>query len=181
IEEIRRKDIRIGDTVVVEKAGEIIPQVVRVVMEKRPKASKPMEPPGKCPECGGAVEQEGPKLFCVNPECPAQFREKLKWFVGRDQMDIDGMGEKLVDQLIDAGLVRHFADVFTLTGEKLLELERMGEKSADNLLAGIEISKGRGLARVLAGLGIRHIGTSAAKTIAKHFSNASALLDASVE
>ncbi|HVP72642.1 MAG TPA: NAD-dependent DNA ligase LigA, partial [Phycisphaerales bacterium] len=183
IEEIHRKDIRIGDTVIIEKAGEIIPQVVSVVLDKRPKgaASKPMEPPKKCPACGGVVEQEGPKLFCTNPECPAQFRERLKWFVGRGQMDIDGMGEKLVDQLVDAGLVKHFADVFTLKREQLLELERMGEKSADNLLAAMEEARGRGLARVLAGLGIQHIGVTAAKTIASHFPDADALLRASAD
>lgn len=183
IEEIHRKDIRIGDTVVIEKAGEIIPQVVSVVMEGRPKSGGPkkMEPPTKCPACGAPVEQEGPKLFCSNPECPAQFRERLKWFVGRGQMDIDGMGEKLVDQLVDAGRVAHFADVFAITREQLLELERMGEKSADNLLAAIEDAKSRGLARVLAGLGIRHIGTAAAKTLAAHFRDADALLAAKVE
>jgi DNA ligase (NAD+) len=181
IEEIRRKDIRIGDTVVIEKAGEIIPQVVKVVTDKRPRGSKPVEPPTKCPACDGTVEQEGPKLFCVNPECAAQFREKLKWFVGRDQMDIDGLGEKLVDHLCDADLVHHFADIFALKRDQLLSLERMGEKSANNLIAAIEEAKSRGLARVLAGLGIRHIGTSTAKTIARNFKDADALLSASVE
>lgn len=184
IEEIHRKDIRVGDTVIIEKAGEIIPQVVSVVLDKRPRAVKdagPMKPPQRCPECGGTVEREGPKLFCVNPECPAQFREKLQWFVGRGQMDIEGMGEKLVNQLIDAGLVKHFADVFTLTRDDLLKLERMGEKSADNLLAAIEDAKSRGLTRVLAGLGIRHIGAGAAKTIARHFPDAHALLAASLD
>lgn len=181
IEEIRRKDIRLGDTVVIEKAGEIIPQVVRVVTEKRTGKEKKINPPARCPACGGTVEQEGPKLFCVNSECPTQFREKLKWFVGRGQMDIDGLGEKLVDQLIDAGLVTHFADVFTLKRDDLLKLERMGEKSADNLLKAIEESKTRGLARVLAGLGIRHIGASAAKTIASAFPDADALLNASID
>ncbi len=178
IEEIHRKDIRIGDTVVIEKAGEIIPQVVRVITEKRTGKTKKVELPAKCPACGGVVEQEGPRAYCVNPECPAQFREKLKWFVGRGQMDIDGMGEKLVDQLADAGLVHHFADIFTLTREQLLGLERMGEKSADNLLAAIQAAKGRGLARVLAGIGIPHIGASASKTLARHFKDADALLAA---
>lgn len=184
IEEIHRKDIRVGDTVTIEKAGEIIPQVVSVVLEKRPRDVKengPMEPPRRCPECGGTVEREGPKLFCVNPECPAQFREKLQWFVGRGQMDIEGMGEKLVNQLIDSGLVKHFADVFSLKRDDLLNLERMGEKSADNLLAAIEDAKSRGLARVLSGLGIRHIGAGAAKTIARHFPDSHALLAASLE
>jgi DNA ligase (NAD+) len=176
IEEIRRRDVRIGDVVVVEKAGEIIPQVVRPVLEKRSGVETPIEPPSACPACGGPVEQEGPKLFCVSPECPAQFRERLKWFVGRDQMDIDGMGERLVDQLVDAGLVHHFADVFRLRKEQLLALERMGEKSADNLLAAIDAARGRGLQRVLAGMGLRHIGASASKTLAKAFPHADALL-----
>jgi DNA ligase (NAD+) len=176
IEEIRRRDVRLGDTVVIEKAGEIIPQVVRPVIERRTGAEVPIEPPITCPACGGLVEQEGPKLYCVSPECPAQFRERLKWFVGRDQMDIDGMGERLVDQLVDAGLVHHFADVFRLRKEQLLALERMGEKSADNLLAAIDTARGRGLQRVLAGIGLRHIGASASKTLAKAFPNADALL-----
>jgi DNA ligase (NAD+) len=181
IEEIRRKDLRIGDVVVIEKAGEIIPQVVEAVVGERTGKETPIEPPAACPACGGAIEQEGPKLYCTNPECPAQFREKLAWFVGRDQMDIDGIGDKLVDQLIEADLVHHFADLFHLKRDDLLGLERMGEKSADNLLAGLETAKGRGLARVLAGLGIRHIGASAAKVLAKHFKDADALLAASVE
>ena len=181
IEEIRRKDIRIGDRVVVEKAGEIIPQVVSARVADRTGDESPIDAPAVCPECGGAVEQEGPKLYCTNPECPAQFRERLKWFVGRGQMDVDGFGEKLVDQLLDAGLVAHFADVFTLERQALLDLERMGETSADNLLAAIEAARDRGLARVLAGLGIRHIGSSAARTLARAFPDAEALLAASEE
>jgi len=179
IEEIRRKDIRVGDTVVIEKAGEIIPQVVEVVLAKRPRTSVPIEPPTKCPACEAETVQEGPKLFCSNPGCPAQLREKLKWFVGRGQMDIDGFGEKLIDQLVDAELVRSFADLFRLDRTQLIELERMGEKSADNLLAAIEEAKSRGLARVLAGLGIRHVGDSAAKTIARRFRSADQLRAAS--
>ena len=178
IEEIRRKDTRLGYSVVIEKAGEIIPQVVRPVLDKRSGAEKRIVAPKKCPDCGGVVEQEGPKLYCVNPECPAQFREKLKWFVGRGQMDIDGLGEKLVDQLVDAGLLQHFADIFKLKRDVLLELERMGEKSADNLIEAIELAKSRGLARVLAGIGIRQIGSSSAKTLARHFADADALLTA---
>ena len=185
IEEIRRKDIRLGDHVVVEKAGEIIPQVVRVVVEKRRRGARPLEPPPACPACGGGVEPEGPKLYCVNPECPAQFRERLKWFVGRGQMDIDGMGEKLVDRLVDAGLIRHFADVFKLSRDDLLELparpNKMLEKSVDNLLAALEESRSRGLARVLAGMGIRQVGTAAARTLARHFADATALLAATPE
>lgn len=181
IEEIRRKGIHEGDTVIVEKAGEIIPQVVRAVEDERSKGARPIRPPESCPACRGAIEQEGPKLYCTNPECPAQFREKLKWFVGRGQMDIDGLGAKIIDQLVDQGLVCHFADVFTLDRDELLKLERMGEKSADNLLAATETAKGRGLARVLAGLGIRHVGATAAKTLAKHFADADGLMAASSE
>ncbi|MEC8817445.1 MAG: NAD-dependent DNA ligase LigA, partial [Planctomycetota bacterium] len=109
IEEIRRKDIRLGDRVVVEKAGEIIPQVVMVREAARTGEERPIDAPVDCPDCGGGVEQEGPKLYCTNPECPAQFRERLKWFVGRGQMDLDGFGDKLIDQLVGAGLVTHFA------------------------------------------------------------------------
>jgi DNA ligase (NAD+) len=178
IEEIRRRDIRLGDLVIVEKAGEIIPQVVQPVVEERTGNETPIEPPARCPSCGGAIEPEGPKLYCVNPECPAQFRERLAWFVGRDQMDIEGMGEKLVDQLVESGLVRHFADIFRLDRKDLLALERVGETSADNLLAAIETARSRGLVRVLAGLGIRHIGAAAAKTLAKAFPDADSLLAA---
>jgi len=181
IEEIHRKDIRIGDLVVVEKAGEIIPQVVEARTGARSGAEERIEAPTSCTDCSGPVEQEGPKLYCINPDCPAQFRERLKWFVGRGQMDVDGFGEKLIDQLFDAGLVAHFADIFTLERADLLALERMGDTSADNLLAATEAAKNRGLARVLAGLGIRHIGASAAKTLARAFPDASALLDADEE
>ncbi len=181
IEEIQRKDIRVGDRVVIEKAGDVIPQVVRVLGEKRDGSEKPIDPPRHCPACGSGVEREGPKVFCVNPECPAQFREKLIWFAGRGQMDIDGCGEKLIDQLIAAGMVKHFADVFGLRREDILKLERMGEKSADNLMKAIESAKSRGLTRVLAGLGIRHIGAAAAKTLARHFPDAKSLLAASTE
>ena len=178
IEEIRRKDIRLGDRVVIEKAGEIIPQIVEPVAAERTGDEQPIEPPATCIECAGVVEQEGPKLYCTNPECAGQFRERLKWFVGRGQMDIDGFGEKLVDQLLDAGLVSHFADLFRLTRADLLGLERMGETSADNVLVALEEARDRGLARVLAGLGIRHIGTSAAKILAGAFDDADALLAA---
>jgi DNA ligase (NAD+) len=177
IDEIQRKDIRLGDTVVVEKAGEIIPQVVRAVDDKRSGGEKRINGPSRCPACNGVVEKVGPKLFCVNPECPAQFREKLKWFVGRGQMDIDGLGEKLVDQLVDADLVHHFADLFTLSRDQLLELDRMGEKSADNLVNAIEDAKERGLSRVLAALGIPHVGATAARTLARHFPDAEMLLE----
>jgi DNA ligase (NAD+) len=181
IEEIRRKDIRVGDKVVVEKAGEIIPQVVEVVTPFRDGSQVPIEPPSECPTCGGVVEQEGPKLFCVYPECPAQFREKVKWFAGRDQMDIDGLGDKVVDQLIDADLVHHFADLYKLTVDDLLPLEGFANKSAEALVTAIEDSKSRGLIRVLSSVGIRLVGRATAKTIVAVYPTMEALFKASRE
>ena len=185
LDEIQRKDIRIGDTVVIEKAGEIIPQVVEVVKDKRPKDSQPIEPPAKCPSCRGPIVQVEDEVAhrCINPECPAQFREKLIWFAARGQMDIDGLGEKAVHQLADAGVLETFGDIFLLKDrqEQLLQLERMGRKKIENLLAGIEQAKQRGLARVLAGLGIRHVGAQAARVLAEHMGSIDAIRDESVE
>ncbi|MDP6480130.1 MAG: NAD-dependent DNA ligase LigA, partial [Phycisphaerales bacterium] len=181
IEEIHRKDIRIGDQVIVEKAGEIIPQVVAVDESLRTGKEKKIKAPRRCPECDGPVEQEGPKVFCVNPECPAQFRERVKWFVVRDQMDIDGMGEKVVDQLVDADLVHHFADIYDLTVDDLLPLEGFAAKSAESLVEAIAESRDRGLARVLSGVGIRLIGRATARTIAAHFPDIDAVMAASRE
>lgn len=181
IEEIRRKDIRVGDMVVVEKAGEIIPQVVSAVVSARTGQERAMESPVSCPACDGAVEPEGPKLYCLNPECPAQLRERIAWFVGRNQMDIDGLGEKVVDQLLEAGLVHHLSDLYQLSSEDLLPLERMGIQSVENLLEAIDASRQRGLARVMGSVGIRNIGRSAARTIAAHFDGYEALMGASVE
>ena len=181
IEEIHRKDIRVGDEVVVEKAGEIIPQVVASKAESRDGTQVIIEPPKSCPKCDGPVEQEGPKLYCVNPECPAQFREKVKWFAARDQMNIDGLGDKVVDQLVDGGLVKHFADLYTLSTDDLLPLEGFAQKSADALLVAIDASKQKGLARVLSGVGIRLIGRATAKTIAKTFVTIDALQEATLE
>jgi DNA ligase (NAD+) len=185
--EIQRKDIRLGDRVIIEKAGEIIPQVIKAVEEKRTGDEKPIEPPMCCPVCQteAVIETDSDKKetarFCPNPECPAQFREKLIHFAGRGQMDIDGLGEKLVDQLLEAELVSHFADLFELKAEQLAGLERMGEKSAANVIDGIAAAKARGLSRVLASLGIRHIGASTARTVCVHFDGIDALAAASVE
>ncbi|MEX0774644.1 MAG: NAD-dependent DNA ligase LigA [Phycisphaeraceae bacterium] len=182
IDQIREKDIRVGDTVVVEKAGEIIPQVVRVVKEKRAKTSHETQAPAKCPSCGGPVEraEDEAALRCNNPECPAQIRERLAWFAGRDQMDIEGLGDKSVEQLADAGLLKSFSDIYRLKDhrDKLLTLERMGEKKVDNLLSGIEASKSRGLSRVLAGLGVRHVGARAAQMLADGFGDIDSLMKA---
>jgi len=183
IDQIRKLDVHEGDTIVVEKAGEVIPYVRQVVPEKRPKGAKQIEPPTKCPSCGSKVEKDadGPYIRCTNPDCPAQFREKLKWFVGRNQMDIENVGEVLVDQLADAGLVKTFADLYRLKHEQLIGLERMGDKSANSVLTSIESSRSRGLDRLLAGLGIRHVGNRVAYVLAANFGSLDALADATAE
>lgn len=181
IDEILRKDIRVGDTVIVEKAGEIIPQVVGAKQEERDGSQIPVVPPSACPICDGPVEKEGPKIYCVNPECPAQFREKVKWFAARDQMNIDGLGDKVVDQLVDAGLVKHFSDLYKLTSEDLLPLEGFAQKSADALVSAVSESKTRGFARVLSGVGIRLIGRATSKVIAKKYPNFALLKAADVK
>jgi DNA ligase (NAD+) len=188
----KRTDIRIGDTVYVEKAGEIIPQVVGVVLAKRARGAEEISAPKKCPECGGPVEIEPPEgtenpaletgRRCVNPECPAQVYEKLVWFAGRKQMDIEGLGEKTVEQVRAESRIplNSFADIFRLKDhrDELLALERMGEKKVNNLLEGIEQAKERGLSRVLAGMGIRHVGDVTAKMMARQFKDIDALLEA---
>lgn len=186
---VRQKGLREGDTVIVEKAGEIIPQVIESVVEKRPKGTKAYEPPDHCPACRGEIEVEPPEAEqdpalettrrCVNPECPAQVREKLIWFTGRKQMDIEGLGEKTID-VIRAGSgipLESFADIFRLPEHRaaLLGLERMGEKKVENLLEGIEKAKGRGMARLLGSLGIRHVGTATGKLLAQRFPSVAAL------
>jgi DNA ligase (NAD+) len=183
IDQIRTLDLHLGDTIVLEKAGEVIPYVVAAVPEKRPKKARPIEPPALCPSCGSKIEREEDKvaLYCVNPECPAQFREKLKWFCGRGQMDVDHVGEKLIDQLVDAGMVKTFADLYRLTAERLLELERMGEKSAQNVIESIQASRQRGLDRLLSGIGIRHVGSRVAFILAKNFGSMAALEKVSKE
>jgi DNA ligase (NAD+) len=181
-EEIARKDVRIGDTVVVEKAGKIIPHLVRVEKHLRPPDSAPFEYPTKCPDCGADVEKdpEGVFIRCPNPSCPAQLGERLLYFASRSAMDIEGLGEKLAYQLIAEGLVRELADLYELTEDKLTQLERMGTKSAQKLVANIAASKSRGLARLLNALSIRHVGTRVAATLAGHFGSMDALLAASL-
>jgi DNA ligase (NAD+) len=170
-DQVDRLDVREGDTIVVEKAGEIIPQVVQVVFEKRPADAKPIRPPGHCPACHGqtARDEGGVYLRCVNPDCPAQIRQRLEFFAGRGQMDIENLGPAIVDQLVSSGLVKHLADLYKLTPAQIEGLERMGEKSSHNLVEAIAASKDRGLRRVLAALGIRHVGGRAATVLADHF------------
>ncbi|HSW45833.1 MAG TPA: NAD-dependent DNA ligase LigA [Phycisphaerae bacterium] len=184
-DQIERLGVQVGDMVYVEKAGEIIPQVVEVDTKARGKGTKPIKPPSECPECGSPTERDegGVFLRCVEPACPAQIKERLRYFCGRDQMDIEGVGTVLAEQLVDSGLVREFADLYRLADrrDKLIDLERMGEKSADNLLAAIEESKQRPLSRVLAALNIQHVGVNTAALLAGHFGSMEALTEADAE
>jgi DNA ligase (NAD+) len=182
-DEVARKDIRVGDRVVIEKAGEIIPQVVRVVKEKRRPGLKPIQPPSKCPQCGSAVEKDEGGVFwrCTYALCPAQTKQQIVHFARRSSMDIEGFGPAIVDQLVDTGLVKNVADLYSLKKEELVRLERMGEKSAENLLRALEESKGRPLHALIAALGIRHVGTRAAELLASHFCTLDKLAAASKE
>jgi DNA ligase (NAD+) len=170
-EEIQRKDVREGDVVVVEKAGKIIPHIVRVEKHERTADLPPFPFPTACPACGTALvkDEGGVYIRCPNVSCPAQLKERLRFFASRNCMDIEGLGEKLIDQLVDTGLVRTYADLYRLREDQLLELERMGKKSAQNLLAGIAASKDRGLARLLNALAIRHVGARVAAVLAENF------------
>ncbi len=182
-EEMRRKDIRVNDTVLVEKAGEVIPQVVKVIKEKRTGKEKEFPIPKKCPVCGGNVvkEKEEVAYRCVNASCPAQIKRRIEHFASRKAMDIENLGEKLVNVLVEKGLVKDFADLYFLKREDLLNLERMGEKSVSNLLKAIEESKNRPFHRVLYALGIRHVGIGGAQILAHHFPSIDDLAKASFE
>lgn len=180
---IRAKDIRIGDRVIINKAGEIIPEVLRVVVEKRTGDEKEVEIPNVCPECGWRVERQGEEaaIRCTNPHCPALGREGLIHFVSRDAMNIDGCGPSVINALLDAGLVRDAADLYSLRKENLLKLERMGEKSADNLLAALSESKKNELDKLLFALGIRHVGAKVARILATEFGSMEKLQQAQPE
>jgi DNA ligase (NAD+) len=168
---IREKDIKIGDYVVIKKAGDIIPEVVNVLPERRTGEEKEFNMPSHCPECESELVrlEEEVALRCINPKCPAQIREGLIHFVSRDAMNIDGLGEKVISQLFQEKLIEDVADLYKLTKDQLLALERMGEKSATNLISAIEASKQNSLEKLLFGLGIRHVGAKAAKTLAQQF------------
>ena len=172
-DDIRRKGLLIGDWVVVERAGEVIPQVVAPLEARRTGEERAFAMPTECPECGApVVRPEGQAMtLCPNPACPAQLFELLKHFVSRGGMDIEGMGEKLCLSLLEAGLVKDIADVYSITAEDLLKLERMAEKSAANVMGAIEASKGRPLSRVIFALGILHVGSEMAETLAAHYRN----------
>ncbi len=176
-EELRRKDVRVGDYVLIERSGDVIPHVVSVMKERRPRGSRPFAWPDRCPVCGsGIFRPEGEVISrCVNASCPARVRESVLHFAARRAMDIDGLGEAVVDQLLAAGLVHALPDLYRLRYEDLVELERLGPKSARNLLDAIAASKGRGLARLLFALGIRHIGERLAQTLAARYRSLDAL------
>lgn len=180
---IRAKDIRIGDRVIINKAGEIIPEVLRVVAEKRTGDEKEVEIPSFCPECGWRVERQGEEaaIRCTNPHCPALGREGLIHFVSRDAMNIDGCGPSVINALLDAGLVHDAADLYSLRKEDLLKLERMGEKSADNLLTALAESKKNELDKLLFALGIRHVGAKVARILATEFGSMEKLQQAQPE
>ncbi|MGA2137724.1 MAG: NAD-dependent DNA ligase LigA [Verrucomicrobiia bacterium] len=186
-EEIKRKDIRIGDTVIIEKAGEVIPAVIGFVKEKRPRDAKPFDfhkhIHGKCPACGGPIARD-PEFVawrCENIACPAQLKRTIGHFASRSAMDIEGMGEVLVNQLVDQKLVRDVADLYSLATQQLADLERMGEKSAANVVTAIAESKSRELWRLIHGLGILHVGEGAARKLADHFRDLDALASATLE
>ena len=181
-DEIRKKDIRVGDRVVIEKAGEIIPKVVRVV-DLKSKRNKPFKMPTLCPECQTRIfRPEGEAAWrCVNAACPAQLKERLKHFASRKAMDIDHMGPAVIDQLVESGRVENFSDLYTLKQEEVVGLERLAEKSAKNLIDAIEKSKSAGLARLLFGLGVRHVGQRAASILAETFRSIKVLKETSFE
>jgi DNA ligase (NAD+) len=180
---IREKDIKIGDQVVVKKAGDIIPEVVNVLVERRTGTEEEFRMPTHCPECESELVrlEEEVALRCINPKCPAQIREGLIHFVSRTAMNIDGLGEKVISQLFAEKLIEDVADIYKLTFDQLIKLERMGEKSANNLLEAIEASKANSLEKLLFGLGIRHVGAKAAKTLAQEFETIDRLAMATAE
>ncbi len=182
-DEIRRKDVREGDVVVVEKAGKIIPHVVRVEKHLRKQPLPEFVFPDRCPECHKRLvrDQGGVYIRCVNPQCPAQIKERIRYYASRNAMDIEGLGDKLVDQLVEKGLVRSYGDLYGLRADQLEQLERMGKKSAENLLRNVESSKNRGLARFLNALSIRHVGARVATVLAEHFGSMERLQRASIE
>ena len=182
-DEIQRKDVREGDVVVVEKAGKIIPHIVRVEKHLRDRPLPPFVFPEQCPACNTRLvrDEGGVYIRCPNPECPAQVKERIRYYASRNAMDIEGLGDKLVDQLVETGLVRSYGDLYRLRSEQLVKLERMGKKSSENLVAQIQASKDRGLARLLNALAIRHVGQRTATLLAQQFRSMEALQQASVD
>jgi len=184
MDEIRRKDVRIGDVVVVRRAGDVIPEVARVVTEKRGKDAREIDLPARCPVCGSAVvqtEDEAVARCSGGLFCAAQLKEAIRHFVSRRAMDIDGLGNKLVEQLLDAQLISHVDGIYRLQAEQLIALPRMGEKSAANVIAAIETSKTTTLARFIYALGIREVGEATAASLARYFGSLESLIEADAE
>lgn len=183
IDLIKERDIRLEDTVVIHKAGDIIPEVTRVILEKRPATSQPYEFPTTCPVCHAKLEhlEEEVAIRCLNPKCSAQLTEGLSHFVSRNAMNMSGIGPRVIKQLFEEGLVMDVADLYKLTLDQLLALDKVQQKSAENILEAVEKSKENSLERLLTGLGIRHVGTKAAKELAQHFKTMTALKEASIE
>jgi DNA ligase (NAD+) len=182
-DEIRRKDVRVGDTVLIERAGDVIPYVVQVIRSKRPPSAAPYRFPDRCPACGHRAARLPGEAYwrCLNSACPAQLKERLRHFGSRRAMDIEHLGEAVIEQLVDRGLVRDFADLYALTVAQVAELERQGPKSAENLVTAIQASKDRGLSRLLHALGIRFVGERVAQLLASHFGTMDRLRKASAE
>ena len=184
-DEIQRKDIRENDKVVIEKGGDVIPKVVSVVLSERPKNSKISKLPDKCPVCGSSVfkPENEVAIYCENTECPAQVRGRIGHFAARGALDIEGLGEALIDLLVDMGFLKTYADIYDLKEhrEELIKMERLGEKSVDNLLSAIEVSKKQSFAKVLFALGIRYVGSGAAKKLADYFLSIDKIIQASEE
>ncbi|MFQ5862270.1 MAG: NAD-dependent DNA ligase LigA [Candidatus Brocadiales bacterium] len=182
-EEMERKDIRVNDYVAVQKAGEIIPQVVKVIKEKRTGKEHVFKPPKNCPECGGEVTRDEEEVYlrCHNPLCPAQAKRRIRYFASRDAMDIEGLGPAIIDQLVDKGLLKDYADIYYLRLDDLKGLERMAEKSSQNLIDAIEKSKVRDLGRLICALGIQHVGAHSAEVLAEHFGSLDELARAKPE
>jgi len=190
-QELLRKDIRVGDMVLVEKAGEIIPYVVRSETSARTGTEQIFQFPKKCPVCGGPVEPDENEVFyyCTSPSCPAQLKERVRFFATRGAMDVEGLGEAIVDQLVDSGLVKSLADLYRLKLEQIVDLQltgekaarRLGAKNAKTLIDGIEASKSRGLTRLLTGLGVRHVGEHVADLLAQAFGSIDEILAATAE
>ena len=180
---IAEKDIRIGDTVIVQKAGEIIPEIVEVDFSKRPEGTVPYFLPKTCPVCGAAVrrEEDGVAVRCTGAECPAQLQRNITHFASRDAMDIEGLGPAVVQQLVESGLIHNVADLYHLQAQDVAQLDRMGAKSAENLIRAIEKSKGNDLSKLIYGLGIRQVGEKAGKVLSSHFRSMEALMSASEE
>jgi DNA ligase (NAD+) len=195
IDQIKRLDLHLGDTVIIERAGEVIPYVVEAEVNKRPKGAKRVEPPSRCPSCGTKVEQEAdtPYIRCLNPACPAQLKERLRWFCHRGQMDIEGLGDVLIDQLVEGGLVGEFADLYKLAPDSIAKLSSeveqgektikrtVGEKVAKKVIDNIAKSREQSLDRLLAGLGIRHVGNRVAHLLAANFGSLDGLSSATEE